>query len=289
MTGPVDGSKSCLIQQGFSCDDIEGSGYGSGSSDLDITVTIDEGSGEGSGIPVIDDKTNEEILGRVSKAEITQKTFERSSVTTSETTMVILTSTESNMDNVDDYEDLLMTTKKHTTLPPIDLDNQPSSIDNSTTINHSSEENFTTLAPVIHGTSDDNDPSYLTFTTDSPIETIETPTTESSIPTIQPVFNVMYHEDLSNKVHDVVYYSKKSKNSDVRGKAAPKAGKSNKKKAKKLKKRKNQSFEVQTTIDPFADTVNVDASKADDMDIEIVDFKFNVTDFDALETTVGPM
>lgn len=236
-----------------------------------------------------DDKTNEEILGRVSKAEITQKTFERSSVTTSETTMVILTSTESNMDNVDDYEDLLMTTKKHTTLPPIDLDNQPSSIDNSTTINHSSEENFTTLAPVIHGTSDDNDPSYLTFTTDSPIETIETPTTESSIPTIQPVFNVMYHEDLSNKVHDVVYYSKKSKNSDVRGKAAPKAGKSNKKKAKKLKKRKNQSFEVQTTIDPFADTVNVDASKADDMDIEIVDFKFNVTDFDALETTVGPM
>lgn len=262
LIGPIDVSKS---------EWFEGSGLGSSSEDI-VEISLDEGSGEGSG----GFEEESAPLGLV------ERTLEIEYEMVSEADFI---SKESST-NIDDLD-------VHTTVAPLNLDLQSNFVNLSTTIHHFLVENFTTIAPVILGTSDDYDPSFLAFTTERTIETLEIPTTESSFNVTtqpaMPVFDVMYHASseglMADTVHEVTYHHPKSSNKKShkkQEKPAPKAGKANRKRGRNSKK--HQRFE--TTIDPFTVT-DVPTTPKESVELEVVTYQFNVTD--VLETTMGPI
>lgn len=262
---------------------LEGSGFGSDSSSSDVALKFDEGSGEGSGGGGLISETTDILNEKEAKPkvkvtlefkDIVKKPFEDKY----ETEMTVTVSTS---DDIDELEKLIISMEEQNiTLAPPYLDNQPGLILHLTTVSHHTEEHFTTFAPIIPATSYDEN---ITPTTNLPIATLETPYSNSTDKPL--VFNVIFHEfieDPTYKVHEVKYHYEDPKSENTKNKPAPKAS-TKAKKLKKSKKRKNQPME--TTIDPFAETVTFATVIPEENDLEIVDFIFNITDFD---TTEGP-
>lgn len=209
------------------------------------------------------DLKNEETADNV---EIQDETLvkeknETSDVTFNNVKAATTTTTTTVSPTENDVDAQLSTTEEHTTLAPFDLEHEQSILDHLTTM---LEETFTTLAPIIPGTSDDKTTESLTPTTDNPIATLETPTISST--NKPPVFDTIYHgasENPADKVHEVTYHY------EPKYKAAPKAS-TKAKKDRKSKKHKKLAMQT-TTIDPFADEVTVTDPPIEAYAAEIVD------------------